>query len=100
MLAASNDPKSTQSPELTIGQLGTLTGDTVVSESVGDFVARLERVLHCRTGNRIRDLQVQVYGDDVVISGVTTTYYAKQLATHAALNELADRRLTNSIEVC
>ncbi|MEZ6056785.1 MAG: hypothetical protein R3C01_08770 [Planctomycetaceae bacterium] len=68
--------------------------------TVDDLVARLQRVVHCRTGNRIRDLQIQVYGDDVVISGVTTTYYAKQLATHAALNEVANRRLTNSIEVC
>jgi hypothetical protein len=65
----------------------------------GTLVDRVERTVRCRTGGRIRDLRVQLFGEDVVLSGVTSTYYAKQLATHAALDELSGGQLTNSIEV-
>ncbi|QDT55663.1 hypothetical protein Pan44_37090 [Caulifigura coniformis] len=63
------------------------------------LVARIERIVRCRTGGRIRDLRVDVSEKRVVISGQTTTYYAKQLVTHAALDEIRDRALTNAIEV-
>lgn len=64
-----------------------------------DLAARVERIVRCRTGGRIRDLRVEVQGADVIISGVACTYYAKQLATHAALGELDQRKLSNEIEV-
>jgi hypothetical protein len=64
-----------------------------------DLISRVERTVRVRTGGRIRDLHVEVQGDDVVISGIACTYYAKQLATHAALGELDDRTLSNEIEV-
>jgi hypothetical protein len=67
--------------------------------SVDDLVSRVERTVRCRTGGRIRDLHVELQGDDVILSGVACTYYAKQLATHAALGELDDRTLSNEIEV-
>jgi hypothetical protein len=63
------------------------------------LVSRIERIVRCRTGGRIRDLRVDVSEDNVVISGVATTYYAKQLVTHAALDEIPGRMLTNAIEV-
>ncbi len=63
------------------------------------LVSRIERIVRCRTGCRIRDLRVDLSGDRVVISGVASTYYAKQLATHAALDEIRGRSLTNAIEV-
>jgi hypothetical protein len=63
------------------------------------LVSRIERIVRCRTGGRIRDLRVDVSEDYVVISGVATTYYAKQLVTHAALDEIPGRMLTNAIEV-
>lgn len=63
------------------------------------LVSRIERIVRCRTGGRIRDLRVDVSGERVVISGIATTYYAKQLATHAALDEIPGRGLTNAIEV-
>lgn len=66
---------------------------------VDDLVARVERIVRCRTGGRIRDLRVEVQGDDVIISGIACTYYAKQLATHAALGELDAGTLCNDIEV-
>jgi hypothetical protein len=64
-----------------------------------DLVARVERIVRCRTGGRIRDLRVEVQGADVIISGIACTYYAKQLATHAALDECDARTLSNEIEV-
>jgi len=63
------------------------------------LVTRIERIVRCRTGGRIRDLRVDVSADSVVISGVASTYYAKQLVTHAALDEITDRVLTNAVEV-
>ena len=63
------------------------------------LVSRIERIVRCRTGGRIRDLRVDVSEQNVVISGVASTYYAKQLVTHAALDEIPGRMLTNAVEV-
>jgi hypothetical protein len=63
------------------------------------LVSRLERLVHGRTGSRIRDLRVEVLDDEVVLTGRAASYYAKQLATHAALGEIAPRVLTNAIDV-
>ena len=61
--------------------------------------ARIERTIRSRAGERIQDLRVEVHGGDVIVSGRTNTYYAKQLATHAAMDEICPHSLTNSIEV-
>jgi hypothetical protein len=60
---------------------------------------RLEGLLQRRLGNRVRNLRVQVLPRGIVLRGRTTTYHAKQLAQHAAM-ELADRPiLANDIQV-
>ena len=64
----------------------------LVAESV-------ERMVRSRTGGSIRNLKVEVAGGEIIISGITTTYYNKQLATHAALSALDDANLTNDIRV-
>ena len=61
---------------------------------------RIERCVRIRTGGMIRGLRADVHDDDVVISGRTTTYYNKQLATHAALDAINEMTLINDIEVC
>jgi hypothetical protein len=68
-----------------------------LAESLAEEIARL---VQSRTGGQIVGLNVSVTGADVIISGRTTTYYLKQLATHAAL-DLAGRfaTLTNDIVV-
>ena len=53
-----------------------------------------------RLGNRIRDLRVLRQGGGLVIQGRTTTYYAKQLAQHAAMELDNEPILANDIEVC
>jgi hypothetical protein len=66
-------------------------------ESLADQIARM---VQSKTGGRIDALNVEVSGGDVTISGRTTTYYLKQLATHAAL-DLSGKfsSLTNQIVV-
>jgi hypothetical protein len=68
-----------------------------ISESLGEQITRL---VQSRTGGRIRGLNVEVIDRDVVISGRTSTYHVKQLATHAAL-DLAGQfaTLTNDVSV-
>jgi hypothetical protein len=60
---------------------------------------RLESLLQCRMGTRVRDLRVQMHADGLIIQGRAATYHAKQLAQQAAM-ELADCPiLANDIEV-
>jgi hypothetical protein len=59
----------------------------------------LELQLQRRLGSRVRNLRVLVKHDGVILQGRTSTYHAKQLAQHAAM-ELGDVRiLSNEIEV-
>lgn len=60
---------------------------------------RVERIVQLRTASRVRDLRVDVQGRDVILTGVAPSYYVKQLATHAALDEIERRTLTNDIDV-
>jgi osmotically-inducible protein OsmY len=59
---------------------------------------RVEQSVLSRTSGRIRELRVQIQDGRVVISGRTSTYYNKQLATHAALE--AACAVQNEVEVC
>lgn len=70
-----------------------------VADDPSALILRLERLVQSRTGSRIRDLRVEVRGEEVVLTGRTSTYYAKQLATHATLGEISPRSLTNAIDV-
>jgi hypothetical protein len=80
-------------------ELMSLACATYAPADVNSFVLRLERLVQGRTGSRIRDLHVEVRDDEVVLTGRANSYYAKQLATHATLGEIAPRSLTNSIDV-
>ena len=64
------------------------------------LVARVERMVREKTSGLIRDLRVAVIPGEIVLTGRASTYYAKQLATHAALEAAEDLTLTNDIEVC
>ncbi|TXT20601.1 MAG: hypothetical protein FD138_4194 [Planctomycetota bacterium] len=84
-----------------------MTPQTLVNRSplIADFSAReladtVERYVRLRTGGTIRGLHVDVTDGEVILSGRTSTYYNKQLATHAALDAASELSLTNEIEVC
>ncbi|WP_417848676.1 hypothetical protein [Thalassoglobus sp.] len=59
----------------------------------------LERKINAKTSGRIKELQVESTGDSIIISGSTTTYYSKQLATQLALDEFGELILENEIDV-
>ncbi len=61
---------------------------------------QIEDAVQTRTGGRIRGLRVRVNDRGVIISGRTSTYYTKQLVTHAAMDTADDLLVTNEVEVC
>ncbi|MBA3313352.1 MAG: hypothetical protein M3552_10710 [Planctomycetota bacterium] len=62
-------------------------------------VESVERVVRMRTGGMIRGLHVEVGEGRVTLTGRTSCFYNKQLATHAALEALVGQTLSNLIEV-
>ena len=60
---------------------------------------KIEQAVQTRTGGRIRGLQVIVSDCEVVISGRVSTYYTKQLVTHAAMEAGDELQVTNEVEV-
>lgn len=80
----------------------------MMSDKSSELTELVERVIRNRTGGQIRELRVDVFNGEVVLSGRTTTYYIKQLATHAALDavekeiigrDMPSLTLTNDIRV-
>ena len=60
---------------------------------------RLEAQVLRRVGGRIRNLRVLVRHNGVVLQGRCTTYHAKQIAQHAAMELTGLPILANDIEV-
>ena len=60
---------------------------------------KIESAVQVRTGGRIRGLQVRVCDGGIVISGRVSTYYTKQLVTHAAMDASDELLVTNDVEV-
>ena len=69
------------------------------NEFLAASVADLERKIDQHTGGRIRDLRLEEVGDAIILSGRTSTYYVKQLASQVALDEKRELVFRNSIEV-
>jgi hypothetical protein len=59
----------------------------------------LESRVRARTGYRIRNLAVELRPDGIVLRGLTSTYYAKQLAQHGIRDLLPHVYLENAITV-
>ncbi len=72
--------------------------ETVAMLALGRLF-ELERKINAKTSGRIKELQVESTGDSVILSGTTTTYYSKQLATQLILDELGELDLDNDIDV-
>jgi hypothetical protein len=60
----------------------------------------IRKRIETRLFGRVRNLNVRVVDDTVVLEGQCSTYYTKQLAQHAALGILEDEHLENAIVVC
>ena len=81
----------------------------MMSDATSELTELVERVIRNRTGGPIRELRVDVFNGEVILTGQTSTYYTKQLATHAALDavekeivgrDMPSLSLTNDIRVC
>ena len=62
---------------------------------------QIGEAVRSRTGGNVRELHVDVEPEQrrVVLTGRTSTYYSKQLATHAVYDVMNGAELTNDIEV-
>jgi hypothetical protein len=60
----------------------------------------LELQLQRRLGSRVRDLRIVFRSEGIVLHGRASTYHAKQLAQHAAMDLIQMPILANDIEVC
>jgi len=67
--------------------------------AVRDISEQIKKVIRNRTGGAVHALQVDVDDGSVVLSGQTSTFYNKQLATHAAQSAANGRLLSNEIQV-
>lgn len=62
-------------------------------------VPALQAEIHQKTGGRVRNLRVYRTEEGLVLTGLSGTFYAKQLAQHAALELEPQVRLVNDITV-
>jgi osmotically-inducible protein OsmY len=69
--------------------------DTIPQEQA----EQAEAVLRQQLSRRVWELRVQTCEEGVILRGYTFTWYAKQLAQHAAMQVLGLRVLANEIEV-
>ncbi len=66
------------------------------------IAAEIVRSVQSRLPGRVRDLKVRIEDDQFVLSGVSSSYYVKQVAQHVAMSALDAvmlGRLVNEIEV-
>ena len=71
--------------------------DTLFSPS--ELQRKLVNRVRERTGRRVRDLEVELLPQKVVLHGHATSYHIKQLAQHGVRDLLPHVELTNAIVV-
>ena len=71
----------------------------VVSVSNQQLAATIERVILDRTGGKIQRLKVEIRRETIVLHGVCPTFYAKQLAQHAAMRLAGNLTVANDLKV-
>ena len=62
-------------------------------------VEQLESLVKQRLHGRVRELRLVALDQGLILQGQTSTYYAKQLAQHAAMEVSGLPILANDIEV-
>ncbi len=72
-----------------------MNSEAMTEPSVEQLEALVQRRLH----GRVRDLRLLVGDQGLILQGQTSTYYAKQLAQHAAIDITGLAILANEIEV-
>jgi hypothetical protein len=69
------------------------------SPELTELLDLVEQAVQARTGGRILGLQVRMDEGRIVVSGRTSTYYNKQLVTHAIRDAVDDVPVVNEVEV-
>jgi hypothetical protein len=64
-----------------------------------DLVLSIALGVQARAHGRVRNLNVLVDGESIVLRGETMSHHAKQLAQHGALDLIEDLELVNQIVV-
>lgn len=59
----------------------------------------IERAVRERTVGRVRDVRVEVGDDGVLLTGLSSSFYGKQLAQHAVMELIGTTPLFNEIVV-
>ena len=67
--------------------------------NLGKLRVDLENIVLACTGRRIRNLDIQLEPERVVLHGLVFSYHVKQLAQQGVREVLPDVRLENAIEV-
>jgi hypothetical protein len=65
-----------------------------------ELIEQVRSAVRARTGGRIHGLSIRIDDGCLVLTGRTSTYYNKQLATHAALDAALEMSVQNNVEVC
>lgn len=76
--------------------MGPSTSDPAVGLSIS---TALQNDVQQRTNGTIRDLDVSIEDRTVTLTGTTSRYYNKQLATSAVLDVAREFELNNQIDV-
>ena len=76
-----------------------LRQDASEARGIAELLGDAERCIRLRTGGTIRELRVVLDNGEVVVTGRTSTFYNKMLATYAALDAAGGKAVTNNIEV-
>jgi hypothetical protein len=63
------------------------------------FLDSIAQGVQDRAYGRVRNLEVEDRGQSIVLTGLTRSYYIKQLALHGALDLVDDRVVENRIQV-
>jgi hypothetical protein len=62
-------------------------------------LVRIKRAIRRKTSGGIRELKMELRGDELLLRGSCSTFYCKQIAQTAAMSYLSGETLINEIEV-
>lgn len=69
------------------------------TSEIDDFLEQVEQAIHTKTLGRVQELRVRIDSGYLVVTGRTSTYYNKQLVTHAARDAMTQLPVQNDVEV-
>lgn len=70
-----------------------------LAELSPELARAIERSIQTRTHGRMRDLSVELAGQEIVLKGRAPSYYTKQLAQHGAMDAVSGGRIINQIVI-